>query len=32
MGEAGRRRMETVFTLEGFLRGMFAAFDGAAAG
>ena len=32
MGEAGRRRMETVFTLEGFVRQMFAAFERAAAG
>ncbi len=32
MGEAGRRRMETVFTLDGFVARMFAAFDGAAAG
>jgi glycosyltransferase involved in cell wall biosynthesis len=32
MGEAGRRRMETVFTLEGFVAKMFAALDGAAAG
>jgi len=32
MGEAGRRRMETVFTLDGFVEKMFAAFDNAAAG
>jgi glycosyltransferase involved in cell wall biosynthesis len=32
MGEAGRRRMETVFTLDGFVARMFAALDDAAAG
>jgi glycosyltransferase involved in cell wall biosynthesis len=32
MGEAGRRRMETVFTLDGFVARMFAALDAAAAG
>jgi glycosyltransferase involved in cell wall biosynthesis len=32
MGEAARRRMETVFTLDGFVARMFAALDDAAAG